>query len=118
MIQLLDIKSSKEKYLTELEGLRSEIAKEKAVMTTLKSCNAPVPALDLTSPTSVSEVEMEPALPSLAPALRRDVRHRPDYYRQMFEPHHPPMMHYTGHHTRQVNQPVNFSRAMEQERWM
>ena len=28
MIQLLDIKSSKEKYLTELEGLRSEIAKE------------------------------------------------------------------------------------------
>ena len=144
MIQLLDIKSSKEKYLTELEGLRSEIAKEKAVMTTLKSCNAPVPALDLTSPTSVSEVEMEPPLPSLAPAFRR---HRLDYYRQMFEPaaskvprlcegknreynnpvysggyppnthqpHHPPMMHYMGHHTQQVSQPVNFSRAMEQD---
>ena len=145
MIQLLDIKSSKEKYLTELEGLRSEIAKEKSVMMTLKSCSAPVPALDLTSPATVSGEagEMEAPLPSLAPALRRDVRHRPDYYRQMFEPsaskvprlcegknreynnplysggyqpnthqpHHPPMMHYMGHHT----QPVNFSRAMEQD---
>ena len=112
MIQLLDIKLDiKEKYVTELEGLRSEIAKEKSVIKTLKSYSAPVPALDLTSPATVSGEagEMEPPLPPLVP-----IRHRTDYY----QPHHPPMMHYTGHHTRQVNQPVNFSRAMEQERWM
>ena len=111
---MLDIKLDiKEKYVTELEGLRSEIAKEKSVIKTLKSYSAPVPALDQTSPATVSgeAEEMEPTLPPLVPVPRRDIRHRTDYY----QPHHPPMMHYTGHHTRQVNQPVNFSRAMEQD---
>ena len=94
MIQLLDIKTSKEKYMTELEGLRSEIAKERAVLATLKSCSAPpAPALDLSSSDSGEEAGHS-LIPSLAPAQRgqarpRDMRQhpaRPDYYRHMFDP--------------------------------
>ena len=48
MIQLLDIKTSKEKFTTELEGIRAEIAKERSVLASLKQqSSVTTPALDL-----------------------------------------------------------------------
>ena len=48
MIQLLDIKTSKEKFTTELEGIRAEIAKERSVLASLKQqSSGGSPALDL-----------------------------------------------------------------------
>ena len=48
MIQLLDLKTSKEKFTTELEGIRAEIAKERSVLASLKQQNSGAsPALDL-----------------------------------------------------------------------
>ena len=48
MIQLLDIKTSKEKFRTELEGIRAEISKERSVLASLKQQSGGAsPALDL-----------------------------------------------------------------------